>query len=1585
MKITVLRGASEIHSDQLLDGKMIEKELLRQGLQDHLPVYIELAAILRHEIPERFLAQFSFEEVVQHLKRAGDFLCQRDKEVRVKLVPLEEPGRYHLFANSPDANHIFFSVQEFLHRKSLHFHVLCHPIISVKRHQGTVVTLCDSDSDVPRESFVWMEMERLPERQVEALEQALTTIITSALIIYRDRSAMLAQFDALGETEDFAKYRDLFDWLKQDNFIPVATRKFAYTKGDDIGTFVEEKEGALGLREFYDQAFYKESTPFELTIDRVYPLLGHGKRVDLERTELRCPLHRFERLTYLGLRETLPNGFKEHCFFGFYTQKSVDENSYMIPALRQRIERAQQQLKIPHDSHNYRKTIQVINSFPKIELFLMEEDELRRTLRSFTQMHRQAGVKVVIAPSTAEQSLTLLLIMPNEYYLPEHIERLGSYLRRYFKADNVDLRLIHAASDYLTLHASMQLKHKQVQVDLLKLEQGLTRLTMPWKLKFRALLEKTFAADSFATWELYLKAFNKDYRAHNEPRFAVRDLRNIETLLHHQQDVFDVWGPFHDQRDYYRLQYYSLKRSYLNDLMPFLQNLDLYVLHQLDSDLMVGDQPVYIKSFSIRADSKTSLPMAEIKPRLIETLTALCNKEVENDYLHRLLLPTGLSWKQIDVFRAYRNYYLQLGSPHSKKRVADTLVNNIQVTQLLYRYFEGRFKPAPEWDDPMVREIEALSPIRQELVTALEEVSNTTEDKILRTLFNLIDSTIRTNFFIRCDRDDFFISLKISSLGVIDMPAPRPLYEVYVHSAKMEGIHLRGGKVARGGVRWSDRPDDFRTEVLGLVKAQMTKNAVIVPEGSKGGFVTKRTSSDRERMGRIVKEAYETLMRGLLDVTDNRVGDEVVRPAGIIAYDDQDPYLVVAADKGTAHLSDTANAISESYHFWLGDAFASGGSHGYDHKELGITARGAWESVKRLFREQGQDIQSTPVTVVGIGDMSGDVFGNGMLLSTKIRLLAAFDHRHIFLDPDPDPQTSWDERQRLFHLPRSTWEDYNGELISKGGGVFSRQLKEIPLSAEVAKWLGVRPGSIDVPGLIKLLLSAPVDLLWNGGIGTYIKASTQNQEEVGDRANDAVRVDAVDVRAKVIGEGGNLGLTQAGRVEYALKGGRINTDAIDNSGGVDSSDHEVNLKIFLRLLRQEGKIKTLKDGYALLDEIEETVCQDVLANNYTQTLSISLDEMRAKKDVEPYLDLIDRLSRAGLLDRRGEGLPSRKEVALRQPNRLTRPELAVLLAYSKMFLYRGLLDVQLPENKVVRQLLYDYFPEQIGERYFDQVPSHPLAREITATMLTNRVIDQAGSAFLLTASRLTGHSQIVVANAYLIFDSLLGGQELRQAVFALDNKMSALLQYELLLQLEDLLASFCVYALSNAMTIPATADELEQINGQLQAYAELLPKVLPADTWQQCRLRKSTLQNEGLNPDIALRFSVLDYLVDFLPLLCMAESSGKDIMALAQIKVVVDQQINIAALLTQLERVPVRDNWDRQARESLVSSLHAVSARLVSHIAQESADHPDTYFARRRTKMRLLEGSKQSLLAQEPRNFHPFTVLLHSLEGLLVL
>ncbi len=1585
MKVLVARGGSLSGSeDPTLQPEILEQELLKQGVSEAVSAYVSLGEILRQQIPENFIASIEIEQVVANLRQAGDFLLQRDTEVKVALLPQQNPGHYFLCCNAPDANHIFSSVQEYLHRRSLHFRVICHPILAVERVNGRVQQIAEGVPSLPQESFIWIELEQLPNRMLQEIIKGVEKIISVALIINRDRAKTLQRIDNLGRIENLAKYVDLFAWLQKDNFIPVASRCYRHENADAEGVINEETDCALGLSEFYDQLFSVNVAPVPLETPLIAEMLRHGGDVALEKTELRCPLHRFERLTYLGFRENLADGgYREHAFWGFYTQQSVDENSFTIPALRKRIETAQQQLNIPHDSHNYRKTIQIFNTFPKVELFLMGDDELRRMMRSFTQMHRQAGVKVVVAPSMSSSNLTLLLILPKEFYSPEHILRMETYLRRYFKATAIESKMIHLSTDYLSLHFNLRLKTKQVKIELLQLEQGLTRLALPWKLKFRDLLEKNYLADSFDVWERYSKAFHSDYRSRNHPRFAVRDVRNIEVMLRDKQDRFDLWGPFHERDDFYRLQYYSLKKSFLNDLMPFLENLDLCVIEEVDFTLDIAEGRVYIKSFAIRPNSKQSLPFKQIKSVLLETLQVMNSKEVENDYLHRLLPLTGLSWRQIDVFRGYRNYYFQLGAPFTKRRVAYALIHNAKVASLLYHYIEGRFKPAEEWADAMTRELEVLSPVRQQLAEALEEVSDNNEDKILRTLFNLIDSTVRTNFFIRCEQDDYFFSFKVSSLGVIDMPAPRPLYEVYVHSATMEGLHLRGGKVARGGIRWSDRPDDFRTEVLGLVKAQTTKNAVIVPVGSKGGFITKRSSPDRERMGEIVKAAYVTLMRGLLDLTDNRTAEGVVRPQGIVAYDDQDSYLVVAADKGTAHLPDTANAVSQSYGFWLDDAFASGGSHGYDHKKLGITARGAWESVKRLFREQGHDTQTQPFTVVGIGDMSGDVFGNGMLLSRKIKLLAAFDHRHIFLDPNPDTEVSYQERERLFKLPRSSWEDYNTELISAGGGIYSRQLKEIPISPQVAEWLGIRQGSLDVPGLLRLLLKAKVDLLWNGGIGTYVKASTESNDDAGDRANDALRLDALELRARVVGEGGNLGMTQLGRIEYALNGGLLNTDAIDNSAGVDSSDHEVNLKILLQLLRQEGRVKSLDEGYKLLEEIKETVCQDVLANNYTQTLSISLDEIRCQRDVEPYLEQMDRLGNSGLLDRRGEFLPSRKEVSNRQPNRLVRPELSVLLAYSKMFLYRALLDSELPDNKIVNQLLFDYFPEEVYERYGELLKRHPLAKEIAATMLTNRVVDQAGSTFCQTVSRLTGQSQVAVANAYIVFDGLLGGASLRKAVFALDNKILSSDQYQLLMKLEEVLRSFCLFALGNGMALPEAEEDLQRIEQQLAQYSAMLSEVLPANSWQNCQQERDRLTASGLPEEFALKYAALDYLADFLPLICMVQQSGQNLEQLAKLKVLVDEKVAVSAVLKLLQQVPMRDSWDRRARESLLGSLHSVVVRLVQAVASEAADHPQSYFAKRRQKLRTFEDLRRSLLAESPQNFHPFTVLLRSLESLL--
>ena len=1585
MKVIVARGGHRSGGqDPTLQREVFEQELLRQGQSTSVSLFIDLGVILQRQIPDNFLASLTLPEIVENLRLVGEFLLRRTEEVRVVLLPQQQSGHYYLFTNAPDANHLVSSLQEYLQRKSLHFHVICHPIFSVERQDDLLLRVEEGNPELVKESFIWLEVERLPERLADDLVSGVKQIISAALQVYRHRPRTLENISQLGRVRGLARHADLFEWLQRDNFIPVASRCYRYESEAQIDQFQEEPEQALGLAQLYNQPFDTHAEPVAIRPQRVGQLHHHGGDVVLEKTELRCPLHRFERLTYLGFREDLGDeGFRIHSFWGFYTQQSIDETTFAIPALRRRIEEAQQQLKIPHDSHNYRKTIQIFNTFPKVELFLMGDDELRRMMRSFTQMHRQAGVKVVVAPSMSEQGLTLLLIMPKDYYSPEHMVRMETFLRRYFRAKSVEQRLIHLSSEYLSLHVNMRLRHTEIGIDLLQLELGLTRLALPWKFKFRDLLERYFSSDSFELWERYLQAFHRNYRARNHPRFAVRDVVNIEQLLKDRQDRFDLWGPFHEREDYYRLQYYSLKESYLNDLMPFLENLDLCVIEEVDFSLDVGAEQVFIKSFAVRPQTAESLPFKQLRPLLLENLLAMRNKLVENDYLHRLLPLTGLNWRQIDVFRAYRNYYFQLGNPFTKRRVAFALINNSKVALQLFRYFEGRFKPAPEWSDPMTREIEVLSPIRQDLLATLEAVTDNNEDRILRTLFNLIDSTVRTNFYLRCDQDDYFISFKVSSLGVIEMPSPRPLYEVYVHSAKMEGVHLRGGKVARGGIRWSDRPDDFRTEVLGLVKAQMTKNAVIVPVGSKGGFVTKRTSSDRDKMAEIVKQAYQTLMRGLLDLTDNRTAEGIKRPPGVVAYDETDPYLVVAADKGTAHLSDTANAISNAYQFWLGDAFASGGSHGYDHKKLAITARGAWESVKRLFREMGHDIQQEPFTVVGIGDMSGDVFGNGMLLSRHIKLLAAFDHRHIFLDPNPNPETSFVERQRLFQLPRSSWEDYDARLISPGGGIYSRQSKEIPISPAVAEWLGVRPGSIDVSGLIQLLLKARVDLLWNGGIGTYVKASTQKHEEVGDRANDAVRIDATDLRAKVVGEGGNLGFTQLGRIEYALRGGRLNTDAIDNSGGVDSSDHEVNLKILLQVLHHDGKLTSQEAGYQLLEEMEETVCQDVLANNYTQTLSISLDEIRCRADVEPYLELMDRLGRAGLLDRRDEYLPSRKEVGSRQPNRLLRPELSVLLAYSKMFLYRALLDSDLADHRLVRELLFDYFPRQIAERYAESVPRHPLAKEISATMLTNRVVDQAGSTFCQTLSRQTGRSPVEVAHTYLIFDSLLSGHQLRQAVYSLDNRIPAGEQYDLLLKLEDLLGSFCSFALRNSMALPTEEAAQERINAQLQEYLQLLPKVLAAEIWRGCEIKRDLLQKQGLAPEIALRFAALDHLADFLPLICMVQESGHELKQLAELNVLVEEKLGSAGIISLLEKVPVRDSWDRRAKESLLGSLHSVMVRLIQQAALEVTDDPQSFFRKRRQKLRTFDDLRQSLQGETPTNFHPFTVLLRSLESLL--
>jgi glutamate dehydrogenase len=1544
-----------------------------------------LSGILRSHAPLYYLEMYPASDIVAWLGRFLDFIALRREAVTVETFPTSLGNRALLLTNTPDAPYLLDSLQNVLSGAELRFRVLAHPILRVRRKEGVLLELDESSGAGPHESFMIIKVEGLASVSAPALLARVKTVLAAALQAHSDRDALRRQFKALEGMVDSDGYRDFWRWLSDGNFIPLAGRQFQVA-GGARGRVGSQGNGRLGL----DDHLIAFPEPGVVPLQEYPPpfkaLLLRQEAVVVEELSVSSPVHRADPLVYIGVREVLAgDAWREHVFVGLFAERTLEEGASHVPALRRRIEGALASLSVPKECHDYRKILEIVNSFPKAEMFFMSPAALRETVRSFTLLYRHDAVKVVAIRSLAVQGLKLLVIMPRDFFSDETLLRIEVHLRRFFRAPAVTSRIVHISSDYLSLHASLISGDAGEEWDLPRLENALTRIARPWERKLQLLLEGSHGEmEGSALFRRYRGSFSREYRALTHPRFALRDILNVERVLKTREEIFDLWGPFGQGTSHYRLQFYSTRKNNLNALMPYLENLNLSVIEEVDLLVEVAGTEIHIKSFAVRGpEEEAAGTLSTLAQPLLEALGALRRRVVENDYLNRLLLLTGLSWRQIDIFRGYRNYYFQLGSPFSKRRVAFALINNPRVALLLYRYFENRFRVDSRLPTAADREEQALSPLRLELSSALESVSDVNEDNILRTLFNLIDSTVRTNFFVRRDSPDYFFAFKISAIGIIEMPAPRPLFEIYVHAAEMEGIHLRGGKVARGGIRWSDRPDDFRTEILGLMKTQMTKNALIVPVGSKGGFVLKTPFATREEGGELSRAAYRKLMRGLLDLTDNRRGAEVIRPEGVVAYDEIDPYLVVAADKGTAHLSDTANAISAEYGFWLGDAFASGGSHGYDHKELGITARGAWESVKRHFLEIGRDIMAEPFTLVGIGDMSGDVFGNGMLLSRQIRLKAAFDHRHIFLDPDPDPATSFAERHRLFALPRSSWDDYDRSLLSRGGGIYPRSAKEIPLSAEVRQWLGVRHESMDPQGLIRLLLNAEVDLLWNGGIGTYVKASNEKNEEVGDRASDSLRVDGNSLRALVVGEGGNLGFTQRGRIEYALAGGRINTDAVDNSGGVDCSDHEVNLKILMQHLRETGEVTSDDQRDRLLQSVTDEVCAAVLANNYGQSLCLSLDMIRSGREVEVYLDLADRLAGAGLLDRRGEYLPTAKEVVARPQGRLTRPELSILMAYAKMQIYQALLESTLPEQEGVRDLLAGYFPAPIASLFAGNLAGHPLAREITATVITNRVINQAGSPFASTLARKAGASLVEAVAAYLAFDAVLEGSDLRRRIFAVDGRLPAAEQYDLLLALEGALSAMTSWALKNGVGLMPGGAILDDYRQQLLGYQRILGGILGDEEWARCKERSEALEALGFSADSALKLTTLSHLEEFLPLVTLAGETKNDLYSVAQTCREVKMRLGIDELRAMMARVRIGDRWDRMAYQALVERTAAVSFALTEAVFRESAGNLEAYLAPRRKTVRFYQGLKEGLRSGPAANYHPFTVLVGTLEEML--
>ena len=993
-----------------------------------------LIDFLGEDVPLVFPAGFNLSQAADCLKFFYGFAVGSREKIETALVQGRLKGHSFLFTKAPDVPFLLDSVQVCLRRQGVVFRVMGHPAFNVVLQDNGKPVFSKNGS---QDSYILIDILAKDGASHRRLEKEIRDVLKDVQKIAAAQKTLIGKLTALQKQPELRNQKPFLEWLAQGNFLPFSYCSFRLGKTEDNANFTIKNVKKLGITRFFDAFAVAGTSAANSWTGPVRDRMSSQAIAAVEELSTPSPIYRLENLFYIGFRVPAgADGWLEHSFIGLFTQRRREEVNTGIPFLRQRLMTALEQLGCGEEMYDFRKITEIFNLLPKVELFFMEDQEYLAMLRSFRLLFRFDAVKVVAIRNLSARALTVLIIMPRLFYQAGRLERLEAYLCRFFHSPAAHLHIVRMTDDYLSMHGYITPGDPDEDYDMDALEGVLTRIMLPWGVQFKRLLIRRWGEnDGALLGARYDDGFSDGYRALVHPRFAIRDVASMEKLSELGGEYADLWGPFQLNERFYRLQVYSFQEIDLNVLVPVLENLNLHVLKEGDFQVRTGASEIFIKSFSLSLLSENHTD--DLKERLLDAFRALREERLENDALNRLIVMAGLDWREIDVLRAYRNYFGQLDAPFSKGRIDASLVNNYRAARLLFRYFAARFQPLPQWQDRLAREEEALSPLRMEFLEVLNGVADISEDKIIRTLFNLIDSTVRTNFFQRRGNADFFISLKINALGIIDMPAPRPLYEIYVHARDMEGIHLRGGKVARGGIRWSDRLDDFRTEILGLMKTQMTKNSVIVPVGSKGGFIVKVPFSNREEGAELSKKAYERLMHGLLDVTDNLVNGKIKRPPALIAYDEDDPYLVVAADKGTAHLPDVANGVSEAYGFWLGDAFASGGSHGYDHKKLAITARGAWVCVQRHFRELGSDIQKEPVTVIGIGDMSGDVFGNGMLCSRQIRLLGAFNHRHIFLDPDPDPEVSFKERQRLFKLPRSSWDSYNPALLSSGGRRFS--------------------------------------------------------------------------------------------------------------------------------------------------------------------------------------------------------------------------------------------------------------------------------------------------------------------------------------------------------------------------------------------------------------------------------------------------------------------------------------------------------------------------------------------------------------------
>ena len=1246
-------------------------------------------------------------------------------------------------------------------------------------------------------------------------------------------------------------------------------------------------------------------------------------------------IHHAETMDVIAIKrmDDTGNVIGAHRFLGLFSGEAYAMSPRQIPLLRQKVRDVVARAALRPRSHSAKSLRYILETFPRDELFQSSEDELYNTVMGVLGMRETERLRLFMRRDRYARFFSCLVYMPRERYTLELREQIEGELARCLdgRAQESDAQFLRGA--LVRIHYQIAIEGDgEGDFDTRELEAHLMAATRAWPDRFAAA-----AQHAGSLMPAYARAFDAGYRERFSAEAAVDDARVLAGIDDGDTPVLQVIGVA--DGDVQLKLYGSGAEMPLSTTMPVLENFGLSVHTQRPYLIQrPGHAPQWIHEYEADHPQADALRDASRGESIAQAFAAVIAGTAENDGLNRLIISAGFTPRQVVLVRTITRYLLQTELPFSPDYIQEQLAGHADLVARFVALFEFRFGPDRAADD-------GAAPDQDEIAAMLDAVASLDADRVLRAFHGVINATLRTNYFQPDAHGQAkpYVSIKLDPRDMPELPRPLPMFETFVYAPEVEGVHLRGGKVARGGLRWSDRREDFRTEVLGLMKAQMVKNAVIVPVGAKGGFVVKNAPAEESREARQARgiACYKTFIRGLLDITDNRVGDAVAPPERVVRRDPDDPYLVVAADKGTATFSDIANGLSQEYGFWLDDAFASGGSAGYDHKAMGITARGAWEGVKRHFRELDHDIQTEPFTVVGIGDMGGDVFGNGMLASRTLRLQAAFNHRHIFIDPNPDAEASYAERERLFKAEASGWDAYDPELISRGGGVYERSAKRVSVSDEAMSALGLAQREYTPTALIAALLAAPVDLFWNGGIGTYVKASHESHADVGDRANDALRIDGRNMQARVVGEGGNLGFTQAGRIEYALAGGRINTDAIDNSGGVDSSDLEVNIKIALGTAEAAGRIDRDARNRLLADMTPEVI-DLVLRTNVLQTQQISLMQAESTTRFDEQVSFMRALERDGRLDRRLEGLPDDETIEMRARERagLTRPELAVLISYNKLALADAALAGGLADDPALEGWLFDGLPAALGQRFGDDVRGHRLRRELIATLVTNQMVDRLGIA---SAHRLPagfGTRMEAAVRGYVLADAWLGGESLFEAVDAQTGALAAEAQY----RAHRIAIAFLKHAMNWWLATPGLGEDISALLARYQpgatALVAELPDYLTGAYRERFEATEQAWTEQGMTPDLARRIAVADVGGGIMDIAALAAERDVAVTEVAALYYRLGDLLGVPWLQNAIHNLPANERWQALARMSLRGDSYRIHQRIVDQVLTRTVDDP---------------------------------------------